>query len=411
MSSNEGGGGKGGGPGNGPQNKVFPPAIPKTFPNWDRDPKGTPPHSQGSSATPAAPPAQASSSSGQAAQSNPFVSSAPPAAPPNTEAPEEAWARVERNLPKRELGNIPPPSSHSDPDAVQSNFFQFTIQNVPNKPLYRYSIHVGDFLKLPKSKESSSQGSKEKRKLSRETKRYLISQLLKEAHNKPDALYWVCDYESTIISVGHLYNTAPDGKATPYERTGPKNEMQIVNDASISLLGQVNIHHLNAHINRADDGNPSSETAIALDALNIILWRKVNHPGFNGARGGKRFYPAIPHTPRETASRCYILHQGFFSSVRPGSGSLHLNVSTTTSAFFKPMVLLEWMNTRWPSARYNQKKFKKELKNVRVKCNLTKAPAGKRWIIRGDLGLEKMSEIFFGQTNVRDHMFDGTHFP
>ncbi|CAG8983834.1 hypothetical protein HYALB_00005472 [Hymenoscyphus albidus] len=297
--------------------------------------------------------------------------------PDNEESYEDAWARAEREPPVRVGDNT---TIGTEGEQVLGNFFRLKIREDPKKPLCRYSIDLG-----PDVTRSSDPKSTKPRKLSRETKRFLI-----------------CDYDSIIISAGRLFSVGSAPQPAPYQRKSGKDTWH-TESGSIKFDGVVEIGELNRHIYKKDGGVPTSATAIALNALNIIFGNCVNKPDFDGARAGKRFYPPIPGNPTQTKSGCYLIHRGFFSSVRPGTGSLYLNVSTTTSAFFKEMNLLEWMKMKWGN-RYNEAKFRRELNNVRVKCDFTEE---KRWTMHGELNTKKMSAITLGQTNVSDHMKSG----
>ncbi|CAG8960888.1 hypothetical protein HYFRA_00002425 [Hymenoscyphus fraxineus] len=309
----------------------------------------------------------------------------------NEESYEDAWARVERELPVRVGDNT---TIGTEGEQVLGNFFRFNIREDPKKPLCRYSIDLG-----PDVTRSSDPKSTKPRKLSRETKRFLVNSLLEANKHKFRTSFWICDYDSIIISAGRLFSVGSAPQPAPYQRKSGKDTSRTEN-GSIKFDGVVEIGELNRHISKKDGGVPSSATVIALNTLNVIFGNCVNKPDFDGARAGKRFYPPIPGNPIQTKSGCYLIHRGFFSSVRPGTGSLYLNVSTTTSAFFREMNLLAWMTMKWGN-RYNEAKFRRELNNVRVKCDFTEE---KRWTIHGELNTKRMSAITFGQTNVSDHM-------
>ena len=93
-----------------------------------------------------------------------------------------------------------------------------------------------------------------------------------------------------------------------------------------------------------------------LRILNIISWKNISQDDiFGGGRSGKKFYPTPPafssaHMIPNNANPVYILCKGFFTSMRPGAGSLLLNINPVTTAFYPAVRLQDWMIARWPGA-------------------------------------------------------------
>jgi hypothetical protein len=116
----------------------------------------------------------------------------------------------------------------------------------------------------------------------------------------------------------------------------------------------------------------------------MFSWKNIYDPAF--AREiismGKKFYPKSGEgknlspgqltcleedgDPDENNSwkQVAILRRGFFSSVRPGNGSLYLNVNVATSAVYPPENLYAYMNKRWETSAGM---LASELKSVRVR--------------------------------------------
>lgn len=104
---------------------------------------------------------------------------------------------------------------------------------------------------------------------------------------------------------------------------------------------------------------PNRDTSYLPDedvrALNIISWARINDKAWTGGRVGKRFYLADgdvglfkKRNNFEIGEQTvYQVRSGFFSSMRPGHGSLLLNVNIATSAFFPSENLLTWIRRRW----------------------------------------------------------------
>lgn len=91
---------------------------------------------------------------------------------------------------------------------------------------------------------------------------------------------------------------------------------------------------------------------------------------------GKKFYlgddnnyaGTLLNKTRFDKNREVICHvkRGFFSSMRPGNGSLLLNVNPTTTAFFPPENLHKWINRRRVESALSVDSIWKELKDLRV---------------------------------------------
>lgn len=142
-----------------------------------------------------------------------------------------------------------------------------------------------------------------------------------------------------------------------------------------------------------------------LRILNLISWETINSPSFKGGRVGKKFYPHS--NPRRIVNQSntkftlpqhyvYDVNMGFFTSMRPGHGSILLNVNTTTTAFFPfKMKLQTWLNARWGhSSSYTgvaPRTGKMEIKGVQVTFDLDKVP--RKYVISGvhDLCVEKVN--------------------
>ena len=67
--------------------------------------------------------------------------------------------------------------------------------------------------------------------------------------------------------------------------------------------------------------------------------------------------------------------------MRPGDGSLFLNVNTVTSAFFSPINLQEWIKHCWKNRMLSGKDFVSTLKDVRVTLDPHKE--SRIWVICG----------------------------
>lgn len=289
-------------------------------------------------------------------------------------ARRKKWAEAEKKMPRRQNGQ--PQSSKTE--KIKANFFEITID--PKVKLCKYSITLGG----TNEKDSDSSdtmttedGEKtqaeqmDKRKLKRETKRFLIGGLLKE--NPPLHKDWATDYDSIIVSRGPLYEKSTlsldQVTQTRHYRTGRgKDPKQVLVESHVTYLGEINLQGLKNHVEKISEFD---NTFDVLKSLNIISWKTINSEEFQGGRVGNRFYPLSMVDSNETKRETplYRIRDGFFSSMRPGDGSLLLNVNTVTSAFFSPINLQTWMEKQWPG-QLDNKGFRSKLKNVRVTFDL-----------------------------------------
>ena len=142
--------------------------------------------------------------------------------------------------------------------------------------------------------------------------------------------------------------------------------------------------------------------------LNLISWASVNDGSFGGGRVGKKSYESkqnpkysgtCPYKKRleggeEAPVPLYNIKTGFFTSMRPSYTGLLLNVNSTTSAFYPPWNLQEWINKRWPQLTPSGQRATnpqqtipsnggKDLKGLRVTFEGDEGPtrAGKKRVI------------------------------
>jgi hypothetical protein len=158
----------------------------------------------------------------------------------------------------------------------------------------------------------------------------------------------------------------------PHRCTGRGGIDEVLVKSYFTCLGEANLKGLKHHV---EDQLELDDITDVLKCLNIISWKSINSRGaFDGGRVGNRFYPNSTEVKKEVNDDAplYRIRDGFFSSMRPGQGSLLLNVNAITSAFFSPINLQTWIDKCWPVDRPNAKEFKSKFKDIRVTFNLHK---------------------------------------
>lgn len=155
------------------------------------------------------------------------------------------------------------------------------------------------------------------------------------------------DYERKIISLTALHRPGDQPKAivdscaiSNYNMTSNGTAVQqlplkLVYMREITLQGMVDfVAGRNEHYQETGAGQ----------AMNILIARGV-HAGNSGAFqvGDNRFF--TPDLTTDFEKHGMIAMRGFYSSIRPGNGSVLLNVNTAMSAFYKKQKVSEYMET------------------------------------------------------------------
>ncbi|KUJ21353.1 Piwi-domain-containing protein [Mollisia scopiformis] len=237
---------------------------------------------------------------------------------------------------------------------ISANYFELSFE--PNKKYRRYRIDLG----LIDGEEITNN----------EFKRKLIGFLLTKFPPN-SSTKWASDYRSTIISVGKLYGTWSETRPLP--RPHPTVERPGVNDldipSSIVAEGEFDLANLNQLISKHERPTPYHPDQ-DINALNILTWRRINDPSWNGIRVKNKFFPKDAKKWRLTRdietyvdvrgrmqlqqdvpTTVYEARTGFFTSIRPGESKLLLNISTISGAFYAVGVnLQEWMRARYDLA-------------------------------------------------------------
>lgn len=244
---------------------------------------------------------------------------------------------------------------------VVSNFVKLNFSETSNVKINKYRIVLGTINKKPVIK--------------REVRRALIEKLL-HIQRPPDAnTVWVSDYHSYVMSVGSLYREF-DGSvgcayAAPHLRTARPGETCPTLDTVFWHENQFNRDDMTRYFYEIPQGNlpnnyhPESD----LRSLNIVMWKHINRD-FAGGRAGKKFYPEgnrfLPLG--NISSPTFRLHEGYFTSVRPGNRGLLLNINPATTAFFPETNLQSWIKLRWPNGQGRiPYEDQHELKDIRVR--------------------------------------------
>ena len=270
----------------------------------------------------------------------------------------EKWNRANLNL------AVPVPTTNHKKHMGLANFYRVDFLS-GSFDVRKYRIDLGKIHdKVP---------------VKREVRRALITRMLQEQPPSLDAKKWVTDYFSHIVSVGKLYanigDTEGDSLDVPHTRRAPlpnSSSSSEILDTKIVYEGSVRLAKLKDHVtSKVDKLDRQYDPTQDLQSLNILTWSLINSPNWRGGRVGKKFYPAYPMGDRSEKDLKWesddddpvlLIRTGFFSSMRPGDGSLLLNVNTTTSAFYPDMQLSTYIqnNFRGP------KEASDELKGLRV---------------------------------------------
>ncbi|KAM0720086.1 hypothetical protein Q7P37_004222 [Cladosporium fusiforme] len=151
----------------------------------------------------------------------------------------------------------------------------------------------------------------------------------------------------------------------------------------ISLNAEYNLDGLNGYV--AGDNEFYQERG-AKEALNIIIAKAVTDPENNEDTfqvGNNRFYFRPGWTPidnhNSTDGIGLVSTRGYFSSIKPAMGSILLNVSNVTSAFYKAQSLQEYFTEFWDAEPVNgwspekRNAMREHLCGLRVRVNFSRA--------------------------------------
>jgi hypothetical protein len=279
------------------------------------------------------------------------------------ETQEERWAKSNLHLARART------STAAKPVAIKGNFFQVAMQR--DVGIRRHRIVLDQIMGRDV--------------VSRDARKALIHQLLTQW--PPDARIWVTDYYSHIVSIGRLYNDFSDvvGEVLykPHNRFSSTNTFLGTMNDSIVSEGQLNFTALQNYVNPTAPLNIAYQPDEDFKALNLLSWKRIYditmQPRGRYKTVGNKFYDTTVNPAGHLKLRnqppnqpSYVLMNGYFSSVRPGNGSLLLNVNATTTAFYPPVTVQQWINRRlWPqNLQLPTPKLESELRGLKVICDL-----------------------------------------
>ncbi|CAG8982772.1 hypothetical protein HYALB_00001053 [Hymenoscyphus albidus] len=240
--------------------------------------------------------------------------------------------------------NYEPPVRTAIDGTVLANRFKVTFNGGAAANLIKYKIKLGTI--------------KGKPVISKQGKKNLIKALLQNI--PPDTTAWASDFEERII------------KDESYEVKHPLAFGVIGMTTIIERLGRIEYEKLNDFTNPKSQPDPNYVPDDDLRHLNIIIRKFVEEADVKVGRVGNKFYPNYQHRAYSDVSHNSALwiKSGYFSSMRPGEGSLIMGINSTTSAFYAPTTLQNWIEQRHSSSHYGEPLpgwVKNELKGLRVK--------------------------------------------
>ncbi|ESZ91812.1 hypothetical protein SBOR_7807 [Sclerotinia borealis F-4128] len=275
-----------------------------------------------------------------------------------------------------EAKNMPravPSQNWDSPTMIHANFYKITIGGTAQ--ICKYSICLDTI--IPRGKTEAE------------------AILLEANKGSFKTISWATDYKSLVVTnkplKGHNLNAIDHLIPTPHTRSGSDGN-PINMSSSLKYLGLVNTQALKDHV--TSNGPHLDHPEEELKFLNIISWKKINSPGYAGGRVGKKFYPqsfvadiermmSYKRGKRASGFRdsdvpLYQIRRGFFSSIRPGKGSILLNINLATSAFFSPINLARWIKSNEAA----ESDFRRALKGVHVIFDLHSEGRQKFFTIR-----------------------------
>lgn len=262
---------------------------------------------------------------------------------PKPELEEKAKERGEWALYNLTLAPSSPATAEKN-ESVIANLFKLKVLPGSNVPIRKYRIELDTINKKPITKP--------------EVRGALIKEILLYGR-KPDATLWVCDWYKYIICVGKLWSglgltvdNVEDAYLVKHKRQAPPGKIVPDMESLIVYEGEIDWNNLKAYVNPKTPNATGYHPDEDLKALNLLSRKNIHDHNLqlHIATVGKKFYPMSPPIGRDLLNEddqlVYRARTGFFTSVRPGDGSLLLNVNATTSAFYPSMVLQTWIERR-----------------------------------------------------------------
>lgn len=307
----------------------------------------------------------------------------------------DRWKLAEKDV----AAKLKAKGSWDNKKEARANFFEIKIDS-PTLDLWKYSITVRRTPKSDEMQKTKAETEKESRRIKRETKQFLINDMLTQ--HPPSHGNWASDYQTTIVSVGPLYKDSAyigiDYTYSPDPVGNSKRKEYVAPFSTLIEAGKrIDMGLLQKHVQSKNVGDAMESPDDLLKLLNIISWNNITKPNPEVGRAGNKFYPQKELNNSQISRNLknpelYFLRQGFFSSMRPGEGSVLLNVNTVTTAFLSPINLRTWMNLAWDNKTPTPARFKLRLRGVRVSLNLHNN--SRTWVI-DDIGPRSVSEMTF----------------
>lgn len=340
---------------------------------------------------------------------------ASPSTPPPTQTEEESfaaqkerWMAAELSLAKVPVKVLSKPSGGTSKVGVtgddknscdvKANFFEIEIIPSSRKLLHKYGIVVeyratsppalAGPTAAPSGGDTTGLTRTATRRIKRELRRVLIKKFLMQAGLVGN---WISDYDSTLVTVVPLSRQIREQTRSAYELWHNANsaappvrtEELFVSFSSAPNDPPVDFTDLIGYVEGKGEVKNFNEE---LKVLNVIALRNVYDKDYTGNVIGNKFYPesyaARKAKGEVNDNELYYINSGFFSSMRPGTGSILLNVNTVTSAFYVPKNLQVWISQYWKGTTPNSRNFQSTLKGVQVTLKLhDQTPQSRRWIV------------------------------
>jgi eukaryotic translation initiation factor 2C len=229
---------------------------------------------------------------------------------------------------------------------LRANFFKINTAFELNRPdaeqtWYRYDVEV------------SPEPSRQKR-------RRLFSKIA--THPKFKDVLWATDYAKIIVTTKKLDLGNGEWKERipiPAETVGSQPASQgeapdFVREARerntvtfrVTATGSFNIRHIIEYLRSTRPGAEYAGAADIIQLFNIIMCKPPNGAANVSALGGNQFFPHEGHPGAKSFDLGGGLEalRGYYSSVRPATGRLLLNLNVTRAVFYKPLRLLDLMS-------------------------------------------------------------------
>ncbi|KAF2141278.1 uncharacterized protein K452DRAFT_309060 [Aplosporella prunicola CBS 121167] len=248
------------------------------------------------------------------------------------------------------------------------------VRSVPPQ-LHEYKIEIG----LVKIKTQGEDAPKTK-EIKRRSELRQVFEGLRESYPLSGKDDWATDF-SYVWSVSELFK-GTELTLRDFEYRKQSGKRAVISDVIFKLQqihsfadGVRGLIHRPDNTNNTANQTNSTGVAQKLRALNAIVSRYMSLSTDSTTQvGANRFF--LNHGYTNLGSSPLLAVRGYFSSLRPGMSKMLININTSTSVFFKPILVSEFLERAKRDCNLTRDVAKRILKGVTVRITYNRPWTG-----------------------------------